>query len=137
VRRLLACAAALATAPVAAASRHVRPARGAGFDEVHLGRRIRGVPPSAATGGRWRVTVDGRPLHLMRRADGTWFSMVDHYCSYPTPLEAARAAVAELGPGERLREDGRTAPAGRTGDTGHRGDTGHTGHSGSRRGVHA
>jgi hypothetical protein len=39
----------------------------------------------------------------MRRADGTWLSMVDHYCSYPTPLEAARAAVDELGSGQRLR----------------------------------
>ncbi|WP_307783780.1 tyrosinase family oxidase copper chaperone [Streptomyces spinoverrucosus] len=67
---------------------------GAAFDETYRGRRIRG------TGSR--VTVDGRPLHLMRRADGTWLSMVDHYCSYPTPLEAARAAVDELGPAGRL-----------------------------------
>ncbi|MFJ4472313.1 tyrosinase family oxidase copper chaperone [Streptomyces sp. NPDC089424] len=59
------------------------------FDETYRGRRIRG------SGGQ--VTVDGRPLHLMRRADGTWLSMIDHYCSYPTPREAARAAVDELG----------------------------------------
>jgi hypothetical protein len=50
----------------------------------------------------WHVTVDGRPLHLMRRADGSWMTMVDHYESYPTPLAAARAAVDELGPSERL-----------------------------------
>jgi len=30
--------------------------------------------------------------------------MVDHYRSYDTPLEAARAAVDELGPGQQLRE---------------------------------
>jgi hypothetical protein len=40
----------------------------------------------------------------MRRADGTWLSMVDHYRSYATPLDAARAAVDQLGPGRQLRE---------------------------------
>ncbi|MGR4849993.1 tyrosinase family oxidase copper chaperone [Streptomyces sp. LARHCF252] len=77
------------------------------FAETYRGRRI-GVawtPPNGPAGqGRWHVTVDGRLLHLMRRADGTWLSMVDHYCSYRTPLEAARAAVDALGPGQRLRE---------------------------------
>ncbi|WP_318653337.1 tyrosinase family oxidase copper chaperone, partial [Streptomyces sp. H28] len=51
------------------------------FDEVYRGRRLRGVRSTtdrAAGGGggggegAWRVTVDGRPLHLMRRADGTY-----------------------------------------------------------------
>ncbi|WSV01516.1 tyrosinase cofactor [Streptomyces sp. NBC_01023] len=63
------------------------------FDEVYRGRRIRG----GTVGHETEVTVDGRPLHLMRRADGSYLSMVDHYESYPTPLEAARAAVDELG----------------------------------------
>ncbi|WP_406069792.1 tyrosinase cofactor [Streptomyces sp. NBC_01020] len=63
------------------------------FDEMYRGRRIRG----RAEGGYTEVTVDGRPLHLMRRADGSYLSMVDHYESYPTPLAAARAAVDELG----------------------------------------
>ena len=110
-RGLFASAAALALAPVVAASRPVPQADGPGgssFDETYRGRRIRGVlvPAAgrAAVGGEWQVTVDGRPLHLMRRADGTWLSMVDHYSSYPTPLEAARAAVDELGPGQRLRD---------------------------------
>ncbi|MFD7437197.1 tyrosinase family oxidase copper chaperone [Streptomyces sp. NPDC059861] len=68
---------------------------GVAFDETYRGRRIRGSGD--------QVTVDGRPLHLMRRADGTWLSMIDHYCSYPTPREAARAAVDELGVTGRLR----------------------------------
>ncbi|MGX1120521.1 hypothetical protein RKD37_005884 [Streptomyces ambofaciens] len=72
--------------------------------------------------GTWQVTVDGRPLHLMRRADGSWLSMVDHYRSYPTPLAAARGAVDELGPGEHLRD----TPS-----------AGHDQHSGERHGVHA
>jgi hypothetical protein len=78
------------------------------FEETYRGRRIRGVP--VPSGERqfgdvdWHVTVDGRPLHLMRRADGSWLSMVDHYRSYPTPLAATRAAVDELGPGQRLRD---------------------------------
>ncbi|WP_329217536.1 tyrosinase cofactor [Streptomyces sp. NBC_01485] len=112
LRGLLGGAAALAIVPVLAASRPPRPAdggpTGSSFDETYRGRHLHGVltptGPAAAVGAEWEVTVDGRPLHLMRRADGTWLSMVDHYRSYPTPLEAARAAVDGLGPGERLRE---------------------------------
>ncbi|MFF0969550.1 tyrosinase family oxidase copper chaperone [Streptomyces sp. NPDC003703] len=117
-RRLLTCAAVAALAPVTAASRPPGAAPGTGtspwstpggtaFDETYRGRRIRGVwtPERGAGGtGQWYVTVDGRPLHLMRRADGTWLSMVDHYGSYRTPLEAARGAVDEMGPGRRLRD---------------------------------
>ncbi|MFJ9536276.1 tyrosinase family oxidase copper chaperone [Streptomyces sp. NPDC101225] len=116
-RGLFACAAALALAPLVGASRAARTGAGhAGhrdteeraFDEVYRGRRIRGTPLPAGAGGTqgcaWEVTVDGHPLHLMRRADGTWLTMVDHYSSYGTSLEAARAAVDELGPGRRLRD---------------------------------
>ncbi|MEW2295697.1 tyrosinase family oxidase copper chaperone [Streptomyces sp. NPDC006743] len=117
-RRLLACAAVVAMAPVTAASRPLLPGTGpyggpwsgpggSAFEETYRGRRIRGVwtPRRSAGGtGLWYVTVDGRPLHLMRRADGTWLSMVDHYSSYRTPLEAARGAVDEMGPGRRLRD---------------------------------
>ncbi|MGV9454730.1 tyrosinase cofactor [Streptomyces sp. NPDC003635] len=119
LRGLFAAAGALALAPVVAASRPAAQDRGAdrasgrdnpgeiAFDETYRGRQIRGIYTSAGgTFGadEWHVTVDGVRLHLMRRADGTWLSMVDHYRSYDTPLEAARAAVDELGPGERLRD---------------------------------
>ncbi|MEU3554960.1 tyrosinase family oxidase copper chaperone [Streptomyces fragilis] len=77
------------------------------FDEVYRGRRIRGFRgrtrgTSSGAAADWHVTLDDQPLHLMRRADGSYLSMVDHYGSYPTPREAARAAVDQLSPGERL-----------------------------------
>jgi hypothetical protein len=79
-----------------------------GFDETYRGHRIIGAAyhsrRSRGDGiGTWRVSVDGRPLHLMRRADGSWMTTVDHYTSYATPLAAARGAVDELGPTARLR----------------------------------
>ncbi|ARP70286.1 tyrosinase [Streptomyces pluripotens] len=113
-RGLLTTVAALALAPVVAASRPAPPAAdpdggsGSSFDETYRGRRIRGVLVPAAdrktAEGNWRITIDGRPLHLMRRADGTWLSMVDHYTSHRTPLEATRAAVDEIGPDRQLRD---------------------------------
>ncbi|MEU1179297.1 tyrosinase cofactor [Streptomyces sp. NPDC005820] len=133
LRGLLGVAAGLALVPVVAASWPPDPldgtgdtgdTAGTGFDEMYRGRRIQGVLTplgrSAADGAQWEVTVDGRPLHLMRRADGTWLSMVDHYRSYRTPLEAARAAVDELGPGEMLRESDDPADGGRLHDMGGR-----------------
>ncbi|EPJ41563.1 putative Tyrosinase cofactor [Streptomyces afghaniensis 772] len=118
---------------MAAAFRLQRPGPGnapgdTAVDQTYRNRRIRvtWIPSGgSAEQGRWHVTVDGRPLHLMRRADGTWLSMVDHYCSYRSPLEAARAAVDELGPGRRLR-DLDPEPAG----------AGHV-HTGDRHGVRA
>ncbi|MYT73038.1 MULTISPECIES: tyrosinase family oxidase copper chaperone [unclassified Streptomyces] len=79
-----------------------RTEAGETFDEMYRGRRITGSR-AAGAGGAWQVMVDGRPLHLMRRADGSYLSMVDHYDSYATPLAAARGAVAELG-GQALRD---------------------------------
>lgn len=65
------------------------PAPVPAFDEVYAGRHIQGAGDAAL--------VDGRPLHLMRRADGGWLTAVDHSTSYATPREAVRAAVDELG----------------------------------------
>ncbi|MFG2292207.1 tyrosinase family oxidase copper chaperone [Streptomyces sp. NPDC048603] len=45
------------------------------------------------------VRIDGRTLHVMRRADGSYLSAVNHFESFATPLELARAAVDELGTG--------------------------------------
>jgi hypothetical protein len=50
-----------------------------------------------ASGPGIEISIDGRPLHVMRRADGTYLSLVNHYQSFPTPLEVARAAVDEIG----------------------------------------
>ncbi len=120
LRALCVSALALAAVPVVAAAWPRQNQDGdeaASFDETYRGRRLRGMKTDAGHAdhldhmaqalrtpgdGRWHVTVDGRPLHLMRRADGTYLSMVDHYRSYPTAVEAARAAVDELGPGRRL-----------------------------------
>ncbi|MFF8291316.1 tyrosinase family oxidase copper chaperone [Streptomyces sp. NPDC016309] len=69
-----------------------------GFDEMYRGRRLQGRPaPPDARGARFDVRIDGRPLHLMRCAGGGYVTPVDHYQAYPTALEAARAAVDELG----------------------------------------
>ncbi|MFE9018944.1 tyrosinase family oxidase copper chaperone [Streptomyces sp. NPDC007808] len=111
--RLLLASSAVALTPVLAASRPSRSADGRRetdmpFDETYRGRHIQGAPLPleglSALGAPWRVTVDGNPLHLMRRADGSWLSMLDHYSWYRTPLEATRAAVDELGPSRRLRD---------------------------------
>ncbi|MEV7725241.1 tyrosinase family oxidase copper chaperone [Streptomyces sp. NPDC101733] len=60
-------------------------------EETYRGRHISVDPVSAA------VRIDGRPLHVMRRADGSYLSGINHFQSYGTPLELARAAVDELG----------------------------------------
>lgn len=42
------------------------------------------------------MLIDGEPLHMMRNADGTWISVVNHYQTFSTPRALARAAVNEL-----------------------------------------
>ncbi|WP_374986537.1 tyrosinase family oxidase copper chaperone [Streptomyces fradiae] len=66
------------------------------FAETYRGRRIEGRPVAESAGG-FEVLVDGRPLHLMRCADGGYLSLVNHYEAYPTALAATQAAVDELG----------------------------------------
>lgn len=76
----------------------------AAFDEVFLGRRIQGAADSHSGGhhsgghhgGGYRVRIDGDELHVMRNADGTWISVVNHYETFATPRAVARAAVREL-----------------------------------------
>ncbi|MGW2508892.1 tyrosinase family oxidase copper chaperone [Streptomyces scopuliridis] len=98
------------------------------FDEMYLGRRIQigrsgpahpgpAHPGSVATVSAGTdvsvlsppsppdIRIDGRPLQVMRRADGGYLSMVNHYESFPTPLAAARAAVRDLR-GAQLALDG-------------------------------
>ncbi|MER5469096.1 tyrosinase cofactor [Streptomyces sp. NPDC002935] len=69
------------------------------FDEVYQGRRIEGRPVTGGGhhhGGGYAVFIDGKELHVMTNADGSWISVVSHYDPVPTPRAAARAAVVEL-----------------------------------------
>ncbi|MEU8519592.1 tyrosinase family oxidase copper chaperone [Streptomyces sp. NBC_01216] len=83
------------------------------FDEMYRGRHIqaRRIPRN----GPVEVLVDGRPLHLMRRADGSYLSAVDHYESCTTPLAATRTAVDQSGtaPLSRYAATHGTHPGGR------------------------
>lgn len=66
------------------------------FDEVYRGRRLQGF--AAGDGGAAPlILVDGRPLRVMRRVDGTWISLADHYQPYSSPLATARGAVDVIG----------------------------------------
>ncbi|MER7111001.1 apotyrosinase chaperone MelC1 [Streptomyces sp. NPDC000229] len=71
------------------------------FDEIYLGRRIQGAASHGGGhhgdhGGGYAVRIDGRELHVMRNADGTWISVINHYEPLATPRAVARAAVREL-----------------------------------------
>ncbi|MER5459840.1 MULTISPECIES: apotyrosinase chaperone MelC1 [unclassified Streptomyces] len=90
--------------PAAAAPNASDPAP---FDEVYQGRRIQGAPSHGGghhggghhgngEHGGYAVRIDGDELHVMRNADGTWISVVNHYEPFATPRAVARAAVVEL-----------------------------------------
>ncbi|MFG2756043.1 tyrosinase cofactor [Streptomyces wuyuanensis] len=75
------------------------------FDEVYKGRRIQGGPTHdgghggghhGGHGAGYAVRIDGEELHVMRNADGTWISVINHYEPQSTPRALARAAVTEL-----------------------------------------
>lgn len=87
------------------------------FDEMYEGRHIEGWPADeggAQDGGHnssgthagrladphdgmdFVVRIDNDDLHVMRNADGTWISLVNHYETFTTPRALARAAVREL-----------------------------------------
>ncbi|MBX9421561.1 MULTISPECIES: apotyrosinase chaperone MelC1 [Streptomyces] len=92
---------AVAAVPRAATAPAAGPAPAA-FDEVYQGRRIRGGASHGGGhhgghhGGGYSVTIDGEELHVMRNADGTWISVINHYEPVATPKALARAAVREL-----------------------------------------
>ncbi|MEV6651689.1 tyrosinase cofactor [Streptomyces sp. NPDC051219] len=70
------------------------------FDEIFKGRRIKGMAHGGShhhgTGAGYAVFIDGKELHVMQNADGTWISVVNHYETFSTPRAVARAAVLEL-----------------------------------------
>ncbi|MFD3542685.1 tyrosinase family oxidase copper chaperone [Streptomyces sp. NPDC058662] len=81
---------AAALAPVLRARRPRQTLTPAPFaEETYRGRHI--------AVDRAGVRIDGRSLHVMRRADGSYLSGINHFESFGTPLELARAAVDELG----------------------------------------
>ncbi|MGY5123605.1 apotyrosinase chaperone MelC1 [Streptomyces nigrescens] len=85
------------------------------FDEMYQGRHIEGWPADDGgsqhgghgdhhahraagphEGMEFVVRIDNDDLHVMRNADGTWISLVNHYETFTTPRALARAAVREL-----------------------------------------
>ncbi|MEU6310934.1 tyrosinase cofactor [Streptomyces sp. NPDC047014] len=74
-------------------------------DEVYQGRRIQitqgggghhGGHGDHHSPGQPTVRIDGRELHVMRNADGSWISVINHYETFNSPTLLARAAVREL-----------------------------------------
>ncbi|MFE2286877.1 tyrosinase family oxidase copper chaperone [Streptomyces sp. NPDC059443] len=95
---LTACTSKSAGPPAAGASGSPVSIPTGGIDEVFEGRRIQ---ITLGAGGHHgvgvpTVKIDGNELHIMPNADGTWVSVVNHYQTYPNPVEAARAAIRDL-----------------------------------------
>ncbi|MEU8828110.1 tyrosinase family oxidase copper chaperone [Streptomyces sp. NPDC048636] len=74
------------------------------FDEMYEGRHIEGWPEEGGHGGHagphegmeFVVRIDNDDLHIMRNANGSWVSLVNHYETFTSPRDVARAAVREL-----------------------------------------
>ncbi|OCC08596.1 apotyrosinase chaperone MelC1 [Streptomyces sp. PTY087I2] len=67
------------------------------FRETFQGRLIEGAPThDDGHHGGYSVRVDGEELHVMRNADSTWVSVINHYETFATPRAVARAAVIGL-----------------------------------------
>ncbi|MFD8982425.1 tyrosinase cofactor [Streptomyces sp. NPDC059564] len=89
-----------AAGPTAKASALSLP--GGSIDEVYEGRRIQitleagGQHDGHHMPGMPTIKIDGKELHLMRNADNSWVTVVNHYETFPDPISAARAAVRDL-----------------------------------------
>ncbi|MFC4034009.1 tyrosinase family oxidase copper chaperone [Streptomyces polygonati] len=73
------------------------------FDEVYRDRRIQGFASDAEIG--LDLFIDGRPLRLMRRVDGSWISVANHFQPFLTPIATARGAVDAIGRAELSLDD--------------------------------
>ncbi|MGW7641384.1 apotyrosinase chaperone MelC1 [Streptomyces decoyicus] len=73
---------------------------GRASEASHGGHGSRAHPRSGQAGPHdgmdFVVRIDNDDLHVMRNADGTWISLVNHYETFTTPRALARAAVREL-----------------------------------------
>ncbi|MET9609769.1 tyrosinase family oxidase copper chaperone [Streptomyces sp. NPDC006512] len=91
-----------ATAHAAATDSRAAATPAGTVDEVYKGRRIQITPGQGGHHGGHHgpgmptVRIDGRELHVMQNADGTWISVVNHYETFADPASLARAAVREL-----------------------------------------
>ncbi|WP_371502279.1 tyrosinase cofactor [Kitasatospora sp. NBC_00374] len=88
-----------ATGPADSPAVAADPGAGDRFDEQYRGRRIQGGPTAGAGHHHdvgYQVRIDGQELHMMRNADGTWISVINHYQTHQTPRALARAAVDDL-----------------------------------------
>ncbi|MEV6676866.1 tyrosinase cofactor [Streptomyces erythrochromogenes] len=95
-------AAATSVATSAAATPAAAPTPPGTVDEVYQGRRIQittgggGHHGGHHSPGQPTVRIDGRELHIMRNADGSWISVINHYETFTEPGLLARAAVRDL-----------------------------------------
>ncbi|MFI7357091.1 tyrosinase cofactor [Streptomyces avidinii] len=93
---------AAAAGATSAAATPTEPTTPGTVDEVYQGRRIQITPGGGGhhgghhAPGQPTVRIDGRELHIMRNADGTWISVINHYETFADPKLLARAAVRDL-----------------------------------------